>query len=131
MGESRELAGSYEVTLAPAAIRVISGLRDPKDRWELADALRTELVDGPNADKGLQFDSEGAAQDYVFPGLPHGHVYTAIPLSFDGYTAVHRPMTPGELEQLGRQHDRPVAASGFHVFDILPAGSAFGRPRLV
>ena len=117
----------YEVTLGPAAIRVVLGMRDRK---ELADALRTELVDGPNADKELSFDSDGNAQ--TDPGLPSGMVYTATPLSFDGYTALHRPMNGNELARLSREQGRPVSERGFYVFDILSAESGFMRgPRLV
>jgi hypothetical protein len=117
----------YEVTLGPAAIRVVLGLRDRK---ELADALRTELVNGPNADKELSFDSDGNAQ--TDPDMPSGLAYTATPLSFDGYTALHRPMTPAELARLRREQGRPVADRGFYVLDILSAESGFTRgPRLL
>jgi hypothetical protein len=120
----------YEVILGPAAIRIVLGLRDPDDRKELAYALRTELTGGPNADKELRFDSDGNAPDYVVPGLPSGHVYTAIPLSFNGYTALYRRLTEGELRRLRREQGRPVSRfGGFYVFDLLSAGSAFGRPR--
>jgi hypothetical protein len=114
----------YEVTLGPAAIRVILGLRDRK---ELADALRTELLDGPNASKELRFDLDAIAQ--ADPHAP-SRVYTATPLCFDGYTALHRPMTRGELSRLGREQGRQVADRGFYVLDILSAESGFTRgPR--
>ena len=115
----------YEVTLGPAAIRVVLGL---KDRKELADALRTELVNGPNADKEVRFDSDFNAQ--TNPRVLSGVVYTATPLSFDAYTALHRPMTPAELARLSREQGRPVADRGFYVLDILSAESGFAsRPR--
>jgi hypothetical protein len=118
---------TYEVTLGPAAIRVVLGLRDRK---ELADALQSELVDGPNADKELRFDADGNAQ--MRPHVPSGLVYTATPLGFDGYTAFHRRMTDAELRRLSQEQDRPVAAIGFYVVDILAAESGFTRgPRLV
>ena len=46
----------YEVVLGPTAIRVVLGLPDPADRKELADALRTQLLNGPNAHNELKFD---------------------------------------------------------------------------
>lgn len=124
------MRATYEVTLGPSAIRVVLGLPSLQDRKELADALRTELVDGPNADKELRFDSDGNAQ--TDPRVPSRVVYTATPLSFDAYTALHRPMTGGELSRLRREKGRPVAGRGFYVLDILSAESGFTRgPRLL
>ena len=63
---------------------------------------------------------------------PDDGVYTATPLSFGGYVAVHRPMTKEELERLRQEQGRKVAGRGFHVLDILHPGTAFTRgPRLV
>jgi hypothetical protein len=119
----------YEVALAPAAIRAVLGLRGPHDREELATTLRTELMTGPNATVGLELrlDSDGNAGQN---GCGNA-VYTVVPLSFNGYTVLYRPMTAEELARLRRERNRPVDDCGFYVIDILPAESAFGRPRLV
>jgi len=119
----------YEVTLGPAAQAVLS-LPDPSDRKELADALRTELVNGPNADKELELTAGEIGLTEMGMGMPDDTVYRATPLSFGGYTAIHRPMTEEELKRLQGEQGRPVAADGFYVADILLAESAFSRrPR--
>lgn len=105
---------TYEVTLGPAAKRAVLGLRTESDANGLADALRQELADGPNADKQYEFNVADKT-------------YTATPLSFDGYTAVHRPMARGELRRLGREERRRVADRGFYVLDILRAESGYLR----
>lgn len=111
----------YEVVLGPAAKRAVLSLRIEKDQEGLADALRQELHDGPNADKEYRFDSIG----------DDGRIYTATPLSFDGYTAVHRRMDPAELKRLRRELNHPVS-QGFYVLDILPAESGVNRrPRFM
>lgn len=123
------MSTKYEVVPAPAAIRTILGLSDP-ERKELADALRTELLDGPNADKEARFDADMRPCDQACG--PNDVVYTGTPLSFGAYVAVHRPMTKEELERLRREQGRRVAGRGFYVLDILPPGTAFTRgPRLV
>ena len=116
---------AYEVALAPAAIRLLRRLQNP-DQRQLAEALQTELANGPNNGNEIRFDSyvhggvyPGASQDDVF--------YTATPLSYAGYTAVHRPMTEDEIERLRREQGRAMARQGFYVIDILPAESAFSR----
>ncbi len=117
---------AYEVTLGPAAIRMILRLPDPE---YLANSLATELENGPNADKVLRFD--GNAQVCIGDAAPGGeNIYTATPLSFDAYTAIHRPMTGEELARLAEKLGRNVAGHGYYVVDILPAESAFLRkPR--
>ena len=109
-------------TFAASAIRTTLGVSDA-DRKELADALRTELLDGPNSDKEVGFDAD------LRPCVhsDRGRVYTGTPLSFGAYLAVHRPMTKEELKRLRREQDRRVAAVGFLVFDILHPASAFAR----
>ncbi len=132
MTHSSALHTAYEVVLAPAAIRTVLSLPDPGERKELADALRTELVGGPNAHNEVRFDSDVRA--YPDPGAGPGRViYTATPLSFHGYTVVHRRLTREELKRLRREQGRSTASLGFYVIDILSADSAFGRsaPRLV
>lgn len=120
------LNSAYEVVLGPAAIRVIIGLPDPCDRKDLAAALRTELMNGPNVDKEYKFDT--AVQAVYGRRRSLGRViYTATPLSFDGYTAVYRRMTREELRRLHREKDPRTGSSGFYVIDILPAESAFSR----
>ena len=47
----------YEVTLGPAAIRTVLCMAR-EDRRDLAEALRTELLEGPNAGIGFRFDSD-------------------------------------------------------------------------
>jgi hypothetical protein len=119
---------SYEVVLAPAAVRFLLCLR-PEDRVHLANTLCVELLYGPNAAKQirLRFASEGI----VDPGVPACFDYMVTPLSFRGYTAIHRPLTPGELTRLQGELHRPVDGRGCYVFDILDGESAFRRPRLV
>jgi hypothetical protein len=111
---------AYEVILATAAKRLVSNL---PDSLALARCLRTELADGPNRDIEVTFDCE--VQVCSLPGVPGDTVYTATPLSFEAYTAVHRPLTSDELKQLAEQKDGDVAERGFYVLDILPAESAF------
>jgi hypothetical protein len=121
------MAATYEVTLGPAAVRAMRSLRDPHDQKELADALRTELADGPNAGKEVRCDCYGNVQAAVEPCTLRGVIYTATPLSFNAYTAFHRPMTTGELRRLMREQRRPAAERGFHVIDILAAEAGFSR----
>jgi hypothetical protein len=105
----------YEVVLGPEALRVIRDLPYP-DRRRLGRALRNELIDGPNAASEYRFDY-GKAQ------------YTATPLSFKAYTAVHRPLTRGELARLSREQGRPARDRGFYVIEIRSGVSAFTRRR--
>jgi len=114
--------------LGPAAERLM-GRMESQDQKGLAEALRTELADGPNALSELTFD-EGA-QIWLSPQQSDSQTYTATPLSFDAYTAVHRRMAKKELQRLARQRARPAADAGFYVVDFLPAEAAFSRrPRL-
>jgi hypothetical protein len=103
----------YEVVLAPAARRALENL-DEADAIGLASALQQELANGPNASK-----------EYSFPASDK--TYTATPLSFAGYTAIHRPMIREELARLGREQRRRTAESGFYVLDILRAESGYLR----
>jgi hypothetical protein len=109
------MRATYEVVLGPEAIRVIRDLPYP-DRRKLGRALRSELVYGPNAASEYRFDY-GKAQ------------YTATPLSFKAHTAVHRPLTRGELARLSREQSRPVRDCGFYVVEIRAGVSAFTRRR--
>ena len=120
----------YEVVLGPAAIRVILSLPDPVVRRRLADALQNELVNGPNAHNEFSFDDASYSDRGAGPGKVF---YTATPLSFAGYTAVHRRLTREELDRLRQEQDRSTARLGAYVFDILRAESAFSRtvPRIV
>jgi hypothetical protein len=122
------MSGEYEVVLSPVAIRAV--LTVPKtDRRKLADALRTELMNGPNADKELKLELDWNAQAHADPSANVDRIiYTATPLSHAGCTAVHRPMTEAELKQLRREQGRLMADQGFYIIDILPAESAFSRP---
>ena len=115
---------AYEVALGPPAIRVILGLRDPGDRNALGHALRTELINGPNAHIEYMFDSDLLACSDPDAGQD-GSVYTATPLSFAGYTAVHRPLTREELTRLEQEQGSSAAPVGFYVIDVLPAESVF------
>ena len=117
----------YEVVPGPAAIRTLLSLSDA-DRKELADALRTELLDGPNADKEVGYDADLR----LCVHSDDRKVFTGTPLSYGGYVAVHRSMTKEDLRRLRREQGRRVAPSGYHVFDILNPAAAFLRgPRLV
>jgi hypothetical protein len=118
----------YEVVLGPAAIRTVLSLPDP-ERKELAVALGAELLDGPNADKAARFDGDMRVCDQSCG--PSDVVYTATPLSFGAYVALHRLMTREELRRLRREQGRRVAARGLYVLDILHPDTAFMRPRLV
>ncbi len=113
------VVAAYEVVLGPAARRAVLSLRTDKDKAELADSLRQELYRGPNASKEYRFDS----------ALEGGKEYTATPLSFDGYTTVHRRLTAAELRRLRREQGHPVARIGFYVLDILPPESGVNRRR--
>lgn len=115
------LGHAYEVTLGPAALRVVLGM-DESRRKNLADALRTELLNGPNASKEVQYNVELRVCRAGEAGI-----YTATPLSFDGYVAVHRPLAKDELKALRQEQGRSAASKGFHVFDLLAATSAFSR----
>lgn len=122
--------GAYEVVLGPAAIRAILSLPDLGQRRELAAALGTELINGPNAHNEYTFDSDLQAHN---PGEGQTRaVYAATPLSFAGYTAVHRGLTSEEFNRLRREQGPSAAVLGLYVIDILPAESAFTRtvPRL-
>ncbi|GEM_PF-4614293 len=117
----------YIVRLAPAAQRIIRTL-EPYDQQRLNRVLAEELADGPNADKEIRFDSDGGVQVFADPGGPDGPVcYTATPLSYKAYTAIHRRMTEDELRRVSQQDGDPAADLGFYVFDILAAESAFTR----
>jgi hypothetical protein len=118
---------TYIVQLAPAAQRIIRTL-EPYDQRGLDRVLAEELMDGPNADKEIRFDSDGWPAAYADHGDSDGRVsYTATPLSFKAYTAIHRPMTEDELSRVPEKTGEPAADRGFYVFDILAAESAFTR----
>lgn len=121
---------AYEVVLAAAAYRVMARLPQ-LDREGLADALLSELRNGPNTANEIRFDSRIWA-DVVLAADSEETVYTATPLSFGGYTALHRPLTGKEILRLAEQYGREVPDHGYCVIDILPAESAFRRwPRSV
>jgi hypothetical protein len=115
---------AYILKLTSAAWRIVSVL-EPYDQQGLDRALRVELADGPNADKEIRFHSDGRSQAVYQPGAPG--LYTATPLSFKAYTAIHRPMTTPELGRVSQAEGNPVVGQGFIVFDILTAESAFTR----
>lgn len=122
------MSAKYEVVLGPAAIRTVLGLPD-LDRKELAEALRMELHEGPNAEKAVRFDGDLQACDMC---APDDVVYTGTPLTAGAYLAVHRPLTRSELQRLRQEQGRRVAADGFYVLDILHPAPAFsGGPRMV
>jgi hypothetical protein len=111
----------YELVLAPAAVRALLTLGDPA-RMELAGVLGTELLNGPNARKEAFYDADLRAC------RRERAVYTATPLSYDAFVAVHRPLTGDELARLRREKGRRRAAGrGFHVLDILHLTTAFTR----
>ena len=117
----------YIMRLAPAAERIVHGL-EPYDQRELRHVLSTELADGPNADKEIRFDPDVTARIFADHDAPDGRVYyTATPLSFKAYTAIHRPMTGDELDRAAREDGNGDIGLGFVVFDILAAESAFTR----
>jgi hypothetical protein len=117
---------TYIVKLAPAAQRIFRSL-EPYDQRGLDRVLAEELVDGPNADKEIRFDSDGGSQPYADPDADGTGCYTATPLSFKAYTAIHRPMTEDELSGVSQGEGGPAAERGFYVFEILAAESAFTR----
>jgi len=111
----------YELVLAPAAVRALLSLSDPA-RMELAGVLGTELLNGPNARKEAFYDADLRAC------RRERAVYTATPLSYDAFVAVHRPLSADELARLRRERRRRRAlAQGFHVLDILHLATAFTR----
>ena len=117
---------TYIVKLAPAAQRIFRSL-EPYDQRGLDRVLAEELVDGPNADKEIRFDSDGRSEPYADQGADGRVCYTATPLSFKAYTAIHRPMTKDELSRLSQEEGDPGVERGFYVFEILSAESAFTR----
>jgi len=120
------MCAAYVVTLGPAAIRMILSSPDP---LELGEALSVELMNGPNAAAEVRYN--GNAEVCSALALPSGTIYTATPLSYNGCTAFHRPMTGAELIRLAReQGGSQIAGQGYYVLDILSAESAFvRRPR--
>ncbi len=114
---------NYEVILGPAAVQVIMDLADPAP---LAESLSSELREGPNADKEVRYQGSALGADHD-GAVPSDAIYTATPLSFLAYTAVHRPMTDAELARLQAHERRRVARCGFVVHDILAAESAIAR----
>ena len=83
-------------------------------------------MNGPYADREFKFESD--AQVDADPNSNVNRIiYTATPLSFGGYTAIHRRMTDTELKRLQREQGRSVTDQGLYVVDILPAMSAFSR----
>ena len=111
----------YELVLAPAAVRAVLSLRDPA-RMELAVVIGTELLNGPNARKEAFYDADLRAC------RRERAVYTATPLSYDAFVAVHRPLSADELARLRREKGRRrTFAGGFHVLDILHLTTAFTR----
>jgi hypothetical protein len=107
----------YAVILGPSAIRTIRGLSAEEERKRLGDALRKELKGGLHEEKQFIFESDGVS-------------YTATPLSFRGYTAIHRPMTKGEIDRLREDRTGKTAGNGFYVIDILSMEYAWVRtPR--
>ena len=117
---------TYMVKLAPAAERIFRSL-EPYDQRGLDRVLAAELADGPNADKEVRFNADGDAQWYADYDADGRACYTATPLSFKAYTAIHRPMTEDELSRAGLEEGHPPAERGFYVFEILAAESAFTR----
>jgi hypothetical protein len=117
----------YIVKLAPAVERFFQTL-ELYDQQGLDRALANELIDGPNADKEVRFDADGGFPVHGDPDLP-GELtcYTATPLSFKAYTAIHRPMTRYELSKAAGGKSDLAIDHGFYVFDILSAESAFVR----
>jgi hypothetical protein len=110
----------YELVLAPAAVRALLSLSDPA-RKELAAALGAELLNGPNARKEAFYDGELRAC------RRERAVYTATPLSYAAFVAVHRPLSADELARLRREKGRRASDQGFHVLDILHLTTAFTR----
>jgi hypothetical protein len=106
----------YEVVMGPAAERAVLSV-PYEERKRLAEALRTELLGGPNAGKEVCFDAGD------------GKAYKATPVSFGAYVVISRRLADDELERLRRERHRRVGA-GFFVADILHPGAAFtGGPR--
>ena len=126
------LTHAYEVALGPAALVAILRLTGERRR-QLGEALRHELIAGPNAHMEVRYDSDMRAwRGRSAEAAPDGVIYTATPLSHGGYTAVHRPMDSHELKWWRHEHGH-AADKGVYVFDILSATAAFTRsvpPRL-
>jgi hypothetical protein len=117
----------YAVVLEQAAVRIIESLSQ-QDRDGLCDALRKELRGGPNSDKEVRFNPSNWGD--VPPVDAKEQVYTATPLSFGAFTAVHRPLTDAEVDRLRKQGGGLEEESGYNVVDILPPELAFRRwPR--
>jgi hypothetical protein len=105
------------------AERVVLGIRDQGDRKELADALRVELLGGPNAAAEITFDMH---RNYRRgPGTGRPGEYTATPLSVGGYVAIHRPMTGDELRRLRHERGARVMERGYAVLDLIQLETAY------
>ncbi|MGH7490082.1 MAG: hypothetical protein ACREMY_31415, partial [bacterium] len=82
---------------------------------DLADSLKHELAPQRNARRKFQFEESG-------------RVYTATPLSFAGYTAIHRPLSEEEITRLHKQQGESALDRGYYVLDILGTESKAGVP---
>jgi hypothetical protein len=110
----------YELVLGQAAGLVIERLEE-HDRRRLVDALKTELLNGPNAHNEIRFDP----RKWADTGPSSDGPWTATPLNC-GFAAVHRPLTKAELDRLAAKHGRPLEEPCLYVVDILSLGSIFG-----
>ena len=109
----------YTVVLGPAASRFRKSLT-PVDQLELDQALREELVNGPNAANQVRFDYGGHT-----PPCGNGscgtQVYITTLLSYRAYLVVHRRLTADELRIASQEHPNTGDDLGLFILDILTA----------
>ena len=118
----------YAVVLGPAAQRVLKSVTQPVAEG-ICNSLLTELRKGPNSKLEIRFDSSIGGD--TLPGSSGETVYTATPLNFGAFTALHRPLRAAEIERMRGQHGG-LEDSGYYVVDLLPPETAFRRwPRPV
>lgn len=109
----------YTVVLGPAASRFKLSLASV-DQLELDQALREELVGGPNAANEVEFDSRGHAPP-CGNGSCGGQVYITTPLTYRAYLVIHRRLTADELRIASQEHPNTGDDLGLFVLDILTA----------
>ena len=114
---------SYTFVLGPAAKRFMQDLTS-LDQRELNQVLEDELVNGPNADKEIRFDSDGHAPP-CGKGACADRVYIATLVSYRAYLVIHRPLTAQELGMASQVRPDIANDLGLYILDILAADPRF------
>ena len=98
---------------------ILIALSDQPERlvphWQIVDKMWDAYIRVDDADAMYaEVQQRGAGIDY-----------TMTPLTFGGYTAIHRLTTAAEIKRAAEESSRAPASRGFYVLDVLPEG----RPR--